>query len=385
MALRAGLFLVLLFPLAQFEDAQIPDSSSSLAMFLEGVRAKHALPALGAAVVTGGEIKAFSCVGFRKAGSSVQVSPADQFHLGSISKSMTATMLAVMVQRRMLRWDTTIGQTFPELHSTIRPEYEKVTLLMLCSHRAGFPKASKAMSAIDWYSWRGTPTEARYKYLSLELSYPPLFSPGTKFNYAFGYEIAAAMAERVASRSYEDLMQELLFRPLRMSTAGFGPSGSKDKFDQPWPHVAKNGKYIPLEPVPRNDNSIVGEAGGEIHCSLEDFAKYLQAHAIGEYGESTLLPAESFRFLHQMHFTAEQPISGQVTDNYAVGWFLTVDNTNANGLMLWHDGTNGRNCAIAWVAPNLRKAFCAVTNAAGEGAFPACNEVVSHLVSQSSG
>src|SRR5579883_2612030 len=55
------------------------------------IRQKWNLPALAAAIVTGDGIYARGAVGVRKYGSEVPVTVDDQFHLGSCTKSMTAT------------------------------------------------------------------------------------------------------------------------------------------------------------------------------------------------------------------------------------------------------------------------------------------------------
>jgi len=52
-------------------------------------------------------------------------------------------------------------------------------------------------------------------------------APGTTFKYSnVGYSIAAAVEEKVTGKSWEDLMTNMLFKPLGMTTAGFGPMAS---------------------------------------------------------------------------------------------------------------------------------------------------------------
>jgi len=42
------------------------------------------------------------------------VTTNDQFHIGSCTKSMTATLAAMFIEEGKLRWDTTIAEVFPE-------------------------------------------------------------------------------------------------------------------------------------------------------------------------------------------------------------------------------------------------------------------------------
>jgi CubicO group peptidase (beta-lactamase class C family) len=42
------------------------------------------------------------------------VTTNDVFHIGSCTKSMTATLTAMLIEEGKLRWDTTIADVFPE-------------------------------------------------------------------------------------------------------------------------------------------------------------------------------------------------------------------------------------------------------------------------------
>src|SRR5947209_901422 len=100
---------------------------------LENIRQKHNLPALAAAVVVDGKIVVTNAVGFRKNGGAEKVTVDDKFHLGSVTKSMTATVAAMLVEQGRISWTTTIGEAFPELRSAIHPDYLSVTLEQLLS------------------------------------------------------------------------------------------------------------------------------------------------------------------------------------------------------------------------------------------------------------
>lgn len=88
---------------------------------LEAIRTKHHLPALAASMVVDGKIVAASAVGVRKWGATVKATRDDAFHLGSVAKPITATMIARLVEQRKIRWDTTLTEMFPELIATVSP------------------------------------------------------------------------------------------------------------------------------------------------------------------------------------------------------------------------------------------------------------------------
>src|SRR5262249_15761916 len=95
--------------------SQPADNRAALHKTLETVRKKTKVPALAAAVVHGDQVVTEDAVGVRKSGSKTSVSVDDQFHIGSCSKSMTASLCAILVEQGKLRWDTTIGEIFKDL------------------------------------------------------------------------------------------------------------------------------------------------------------------------------------------------------------------------------------------------------------------------------
>jgi CubicO group peptidase (beta-lactamase class C family) len=60
-------------------------------------------------------LSAVGAVGVRKYGTDTPVTINDQFHLGSDTKAMTATMLATLVEEGKLSWGTRLEQVFPDL------------------------------------------------------------------------------------------------------------------------------------------------------------------------------------------------------------------------------------------------------------------------------
>src|SRR6266436_4231017 len=72
--------------------------NQSLHEILKGIREKHDLPALAAAVVRSQGTIAVAAVGMRKRGTDIQVTTDDQFHLGSATKPITAFLIAWLIE-----------------------------------------------------------------------------------------------------------------------------------------------------------------------------------------------------------------------------------------------------------------------------------------------
>lgn len=343
----------------------------NLNALLEPIRQKYDLPALAGAIVTSKGLTAVGAVGNRKYGTDSPVSVNDQFHLGSDTKAMTATMLATLVEEGKLSWTTTIEQVFPSLVSKMNPAYRRVTLEQLLAHRAGFTEESwpKGKNLRDMYSLPGTPREQREAYVAMVLREPPVNEPGSRFLYSNrSYAVAGAMAEKVANDSWENLMQKRLFDPLGMSTCGFGAMGTPGKLDQPWQHTLTLTRHHPIEPGPRSDNAPVIGPAGTVHCSVIDWGKFLTAHLRGEQGQPGILRPETFKQLHTPPF-----------GDYGFGWMM-VNRPWAGGRALTHAGSNTQNFAIVWMAPAKDTAVLVMTNQAGGETFNACDAAAAALV-----
>ncbi len=65
---------------------------------LERVRAAHGFPALAAARMRAGKIVERAAVGVRAHGSEDEALPGDLFHFGSVTKSITATMIGRLIE-----------------------------------------------------------------------------------------------------------------------------------------------------------------------------------------------------------------------------------------------------------------------------------------------
>ena len=348
--------------------------SPRIEKILKPIHKKYDLPALGAAVIRSRRKTEAAVVGVRKYGTDVQATINDKFHIGSCTKAMTATQIAVLVEQKKLRWDTTIGQSFLDLKDSMHPSYGNVTLTQLLSHRGGFPEQTspKGKTLLQIHRLPGTSRKQRAAYVQMMLEQPPEAEPGSKYIYSnAGYSVVGAIAERVTDKSWEDLVTEMVFRPLKMTSTGFGAMGTSGKIVQPWQHRLEGSKRVPVGPGPLSDNPPAISPAGRVHCSIADWAKYIAAHLDAGRGRRALLKPATFKKLHT-------PVAD---GDYSLGWNVT-ERKWGGGQVLTHAGSNTMNYAVVWIAPKRNFAVLAVTNLGGELAFKACDEAVYALIRQ---
>jgi len=346
-----------------------------LAPDLAPIREKYDFPALAAAVIVDGKLHAIGVVGVRKHGSDVKAEPNDSFHLGSCTKAMTGSLVGLLVQQGKLKWDTPLVEYFPEWKDKMHPDYKGVTLVHLLSHRAGVPPMTNGfapLTAVQLLQIRLTPSPAaqRQRMAEIVLSQPPINKPGEKEQYSnAGVSLAGAIVDRVMGEEYEAVLRRLLFEPLGMKSAGFGAMGTNGRIDAPWQHRKDGDKIVPINPGPLSDNPPFITPAGRVHCSMGDWAKYVQCVLKAMRGEDGLLPAA------QVQQLKEPPFGG----GYVLGWGIAKRDW-AGGKVLQHSGSNGGNFCVVWVAPLKNFAVLAATNRGGDGAPEGLDRVCSEMI-----
>ncbi len=302
------------------------------------------VPAAGVGLYAGGRTEC-AVAGVRALGRDTPVEVDDLWHIGSLTKSMTATLAARLVVRGRIRWDSTVGEVFGSGLPGLDPRAREITLIQLLSHRAGLPQNISAaeIAGLILRHRRASIRTQRLAFANAALSHPPRTRPGSAFAYSnAGYIVAGAMLEAVTGESWERLMAREVFRPLGLTSAGFGPPGTRGRLDQPRGHrVRLTGGLRAIEPGPTADNPPAAGPAGTVHMSLCDLVRYGAAHA---RMPRDYLPASAWAVLHRSQ-----------GDRYALGW------VSRRG-RLWHDGSNTMWYAQIAVWTDRGRAAVVVTN-----------------------
>jgi CubicO group peptidase (beta-lactamase class C family) len=330
-----------------------------LAELVEWARSSQSLPALGVMVLRDGQVVERAVMGRRSASASTLATTEDRWHVGSITKSMTATLAALMVEDGSITWDTTPIDVWPELSADINAGFRDTTLRQLLSHTSGMERDDDFAGALD--NAPGTLMEKRRAWAARLLARAPAF-PARTWSYSnVGYVVAGAMLETRAQTPYETLLQTRIFAPLGMTKSGFGPPGNANLLDEPWGHLSRSSGFEPVSPSSSNAELPRSLApAGLVHASLDDMARYLGAHLAGERGIDGLLSASSFRTLHTV-----------VASDYALGWGHTSDLRDLGSEAWTHGGSNLRWFAVVWFSAARNEAVFIVANGGGDRASAA--------------
>ena len=176
------------------------------------------IPGVAVAIVEGNHVVYIKGFGYRDIEAKLPVNSETLFHIGSNTKSMTALMIAALVDEEKAEWDTPVIQYYSDFALEYPIATEQVTFRHLLSMRAGIPADAENDLMED---------DIAKAIFDIIEDAEILGYPGEVFDYsnlsstAAGY-IAAIIAGNSLNNVYEgyiQLLKEKLLYPIGMTNA----------------------------------------------------------------------------------------------------------------------------------------------------------------------
>lgn len=328
-----------------------PQAQAPLSEIVPKLRQQNGLIGLAAMVTVDGKVIDSAVDGLRLKGRDVPLDIKDRWHLGSITKSITATMIGRLVESGKMQWTDKVGDYFKD--GDIHEDWKSVTLRQLLTHTSGAPSNFSFLVQLKRPALGSECTQTRRQAVMGIVKAKPNQPPGEKFAYSnVGYTIASAMAEEATGEAWEDLIKREVYEPLQLKGAGFGPpESSAETVPQPRGHLTRLGFKIGVDD--QTDNTPIIGPAGIAHMTLEDLSTFATEHARGHMGEGLLLSAETYQQLHQTELK-----------EYACGW-VEKKLPDMPYTVYWHNGSNTMWYALVLFIPE-KKMVIAVTSNDGD-------------------
>jgi CubicO group peptidase (beta-lactamase class C family) len=349
--------------------------------------ARFDLPAVAAAVARDGSIVAAGAAGTRRIGTTTPVTLEDRFHIGSDTKGMTALLAGLLVEEGKLRWNTTVGEIYPELLAKMSAGVKDITLEQLLSHTSGLPGDREdhiPLISFTVADERANLDAMRHVLVERLLPQPLANRPGARFEYSnLGYTLAGAIMERVTGKTWEELVAIRIFDALNLRSAGFGPQSSLGRVDAPLGHAAgTDGKVTAYLAGPWGDNPPIIGPAGTAHMNVLDFATWAGWNACeGRVGPALVRP-ETLVKLHtkivDMPPKPDAPVGTPSSGGYGLGWG-TVTLPFSPEPFVFHGGSNNMNLAYILLQPGKRLGLVLMTNISGQKANDALMAIAEEL------
>lgn len=340
---------------------EIDPNWTDLGDLLTAYVAQSGVPAWAVAVVKDGKIIEHAAIGVLSAAGDTPVDAAtSKFHWGSVTKSVTGTLIGALIEEGVLDWNATIGDVFSQ--HDILPAYKNVTISQLMAHRAGIPPYEDFDDAfIPALEERfpGSFIDQRQGWaLEILKNDAPIFTPGAGSRYSnAGITIAGVMAELATGQSWEELVKSHVFIPAGMADAGFGWPASASTPHQTRGHFGSGPDNLEVAPLDAmSDLLAVSAPAGNVHSTIGNFARYAALHMNGIAGRDAYLDAQTIQRLHTP-LREEMKSPGP----YSFGWGQSM---LANGeTMHWHNGGAGTFYAEIRLIPESNVAIVIMANA----------------------
>lgn len=244
---------------------------------------------LAVAVVKDGEVVYSRGFGVTEVATDEAVGTDTLFAIGSNTKAFTAAVIGSLVEEGLLGWDDRVTDHLPwfELHDPYVTR--EITVRDLLSHRSGLGRRGDA----NWYATEFSREEIvrRIRYLE----------PETSFRATAGYQntmfaAAGLVAEAATGRSWEQLVEERLLRPLGMERSRTRVADLAAMSDVARPHERIDGETVA---VPYRDIANVAPAGS-IVSSVADMTRWMRMLlAEGELDGARVLTPETVHAMWQ--------------------------------------------------------------------------------------
>ncbi len=241
-----------------------------------------------------------------------------KFKIASLTKAFTAMLVLQMVNEGKMELQTSISKYLPNYP---KENADQISIHHLLTHSAGLGK--KESERDKKYN--------RPKDMVAQFADAPLkFVPGDRFDYSnSGYTLLGYILETVSGQSYEELLDERIFKPLGMKNSGFHWHRTLLK-NQASGYTRYYDRYFNEE---ASDESSA-YAAGAIYSTVEDMFLWDQA-----LETEKLLPKKYMDLLFQKHIV--DPSYGGY---YGYGWEImdkAVGNTSEKIETIGHSGSIG--------------------------------------------
>jgi CubicO group peptidase (beta-lactamase class C family) len=311
---------------------------------LEGMKAFQ-VPGLALGIIQDGQwfVEGF---GVTSITNPLPVTTDTTFQIGSTSKTVTATVIMMLVEQGKLELDEKVKTYLPNLELSDSAVATRVTVRHLLNHTAGW--------AGDLFVGTGDGDDALGLYVQKMRDLPQLTPVGEVWHYnnaAFG--LAGRVVEVVTGKTFEAVATDLVLEPLEMTHSSYFPSEAMlERFAVG--HFVDEHDVVQISKpwaLARNTASV-----GRINSSVIDQLKYAQFHL----GDGTTQNGKRLLSSEAMIEMQTPTVKGANGARHAVAWFV---HDLAGTTLVRHGGATNGQMSEFYLVPERNFAWTILTNA----------------------
>jgi CubicO group peptidase (beta-lactamase class C family) len=328
-----------------------------LEKYVAGLRERTGVPGLAIAVVHADKVAYLKGFGVRQLGTPDAIDADTVFQLASVSKSLTATVIAGVVGDGTMKWDSKTSDLDPAFRLSSDYVSGEVTLRDLLCHRTGLPD-----HAGDLLEDLGCSRAEVLHRLRFQKPAGPFRSSYAYTN--FGFTEAGVATAKAAGKTWEDLAADRLFKPLGMDRTSYRHADYAAAANRAKLHARIEGQW-----VAKYDRQPDAQApAGGASSTVRDLAKWMRLLlADGNFDGKRVIAADALGETHKpqvISVPAKEPTDR--TGFYGLGW--NVGHDPAGRLTLTHSGAFDLGAATCvMLVPTEKLGIVVLTNGAPIG------------------
>jgi CubicO group peptidase (beta-lactamase class C family) len=316
-----------------------------LSALVTGRMDEHVVPGVALGVLSDGDTRTAG-FGVTSVEHPLEVTPRTLFQIGSITKTLTATLAMRLVEDGALDLDAPLRRYLPDLRLADEGVAAAVTMRHVLTHTGGW--------AGDYFDDPGSGDDA-LALMTQRLDRLEQLTPvGEVWSYNnSGFYLAGRVIEVLAEKPYETVARELLLEPLGMTSSFFFAA---DVITHRFAvgHITRQRKSSVARPwaLARCAN-----AAGGLVSSVEDVLRYARFHlGDGTAGGGTrIVSGESLRAMRE----PQAEIGGLDRDAVGIAWMIR---DRGGKRVVGHDGGTMGQVARLWIVPEEGFAVVVHTN-----------------------
>lgn len=315
---------------------------------------KTGLPGLAIAVTYNDQVVYAKGFGVREVDKPEAVDQDTVFQLASVSKPLGSTVVAGLVDDRLVKWDDRIIDHDPGFRMHDPAVTADLTIRDLYSHRSGLP--DHAGDLLEDMGYDRPEVLRRLRVIPIKNNF--------RSHYAytnFGLTEGAIAAAKAASKPWEEISEERLYKRLGMASTSSRLSDFLARTNRARGHVWLDSKWIAkYQRKPHAQSPADGASS-----SVNDMAQWMRLHLnSGTFNGQPIVSAEALAETYRPHMVTEPQPTKAAAERYGLyglGWNVNYDELGR--VRLGHSGAFSLGAAtVVSLVPADRLGIVVLTN-----------------------
>jgi len=322
------ILLSILFVIFNYSNLIAQEWHKDLDNFLNDELPKFNIPNLEILVVNKDSVLYSKSIG--------ESSPNSTYYIGSVSKSLTAYGILILIAQKKLSFDTKVKDVIPEIQ--FNNSHELINIWHLLTHTSGIKKKS---------GFEYLPSLEQLKTKKFKVT-NEIINPLRHEYSNLNYSLLGLIIEKISKLSFKEYMYKYVFSPLKMTNSIIGDKEALSL------QLIDHYQYFGLFPIKSKQLNFAQTSvpAGFISASSEDLGKYLQLNLSNGRLDTIKLIDPSL--LQTMHTVWNQSEYG-----YAMGWKRGEYN---NYKFYQHLGTTANSYSGIFFIPEKELGFVFLSN-----------------------